>query len=348
MDQPRINVRSKKNVKQNWAGREQSSTSHRQSRPPDRQREKIVDYWSPYLQKSIPKSKKDKHKKRPLPPPLKKEAKRAGTFNHPLIKLVVSVGSGVLVGTLMGFLILKVFIGGAGLPQKGNTIDAHLEKSSGSETGDHVQTEKTASELPELQPIWVQGGVYSDKSGADERANERRESGQAAVVYKSDDQYRVFYGIGLTRDDALKIAAEMKEIGEDVYLKDDLSVTSISVDDVPSEQGEILHRLTEEGQQIVSTLSTLSAAHIVGDETAGDLERMERSHRNFVAELTQLNQLLTAEQQQMLSTMDQALAQSMEAAKQYQKDRSVGYMWQVQEGLMQYVIAYEQLGHSFQ
>lgn len=350
MNQPRINVRSKKNARQNWAGREQKPISQRSSRPPDRQQENIVDYWSPYLQKKRPNLKQYARKRRPFPPPLKKGATKAGTSNHSLLKLVVSVGSGVLVGTLMGLLILNVFVGGAGLPQGGSTIDTHLEESSqttDSTTREPSGTEANASELPELNPVWVQGGVFSNQSGADEHAFERRENGQAAVVHQTDDQYRVFYGIGLTRDDALKIAGELKEAGEEVYLKDDLAVTAITIDDVSTEQAQMLQRLAEEGQRVVAMLGTLSAAGIAGNETESEWETMEQSHRTFVSSLTQLKEGLADEQQQILNTMDQALAQCMEAVKQHEQDRSVGYMWQVQEGLMQYVLAYQQLGQSF-
>ena len=41
--------------------------------------------------------------------------------------------------------------------------------------------------------------------------------------------------------------------------------------------------------------------------------------------------------------MDEALAKAMRAAEQYRENGSSSHLWQVQEGMMEYVMAYEQM-----
>lgn len=359
MDEPRINVRGKemkrtKKVKKtdtlNWAGRKQGPFPHESGRN-DEQENKAIDYWTPYLQNVHKKQKRFKPRPRPLPTPQKKGSNRTGGVDHSLLKLIVSGGSAVLIGTLMGLLILKVFVG-SGVPEGTNTIDTHLEKSSQSTESDTSQPAEAGAEaeLPGIESVWVQGGVYSGKEGAEAFAAAQREDGQAAVVRKMGDQYRVFFGVGLTRDHALSIAGEIKDAGGDVYLKNDLSVAAVPLDNLSLEPGQKLQKLAEEGQQIVSALASWSAAGIGGTniqaDLSGEMKAIEQTHRAFVTSHGELKDVLPDDQQQVLNTMDQALAQSIEAAKQYQQEASPGYLWQVQEGLMQYLLAYQQLGNS--
>lgn len=351
MERPRIHVRGKnekpeKHPKQadtvNWNGPKERPLPFKSGRATKRTSEP-KDYWSPYLKQ---------HKRQRLLPPLgKAETKHQGRPQQSWLKLIASGGSAVLVGTLMGFLILKIFVGG-GVPEQSNSIDSHIGEPSQpaeSEQGGEIGDEE-ATVLPAMNTVWVQGGVYSTREGADELANAQRDRGLSAVVNQMEDQYRVFFGVGMTRDDALNIASEIKAAGVDVYLKDDFSTAAVSLDELPTEKGQKFTQLAEAGQSIVGRLGSLSTAGIGGEDIqetlANEVENIEALHRTFLSTLGEVKRGLSDHQRQTLNSMDQGLAQAVEAAKQYNQEASVPYLWQVQEGIMQYLIAYRQLGNS--
>lgn len=327
MDEPRIHVRGKAEQKKQLD--RPSSSLHwtsRGSRPP--QYHKSDDYWTPYLKKRAQGPKRSS----------------GSASGQPLLKWIASGGSAVLVGTLMGWIILNVFVG-----EQTHSIDTHLEESVPS-VDHHPNHEVTdgAVALPELTTVWVQGGVYSGPEGANELAEAQRKQGKAAIVRPINDQYHVFLGIGFTHDEALAIASQMKEKGADVYLKDDLSVVGTSLEGLTAEQGKQLQELVEAGQHIVQRLSALSTAGIANGDVAAELRRevdqVEQTHRTFLTASREMQGALSGEQKQALDTMEQALTRAVEAAKQYRQEISSSLLWQIQDGLMQYAIAYEQLG----
>lgn len=340
MDEPRIHVRGKaEQPKQSDRLPDSLNWTSRGSRPP--RHHKSDDHWTPYLKKRAKGRLKRPHK----------TTKTFGNPGQPLLKWIASGGSAVLVGTLMGWIILNVFVGGS-LPEQTHSIDIHLEESVPS-VDHHPQNGITddAVILPELSTVWVQGGVYSSQEGANELAEIQREQGKAAIVKPINSQYHVFLGIGLTRDEALAIASQVGEDGLDVYLKDDLSVDGVSAEGLTDDEGKQLQELTEAGGYLVQRLSALSTTGIAGNDVADDLGRevdqVEQAHRTFLTATSEIQGALSGEQQQALDAMEQALEQAVEAVKQYSQKTSSPYLWQIQEGLMQYAIAYEQLGRMY-
>ena len=106
-----------------WASRRQGARSLYKLEPIPEREHKPEDYWTPYLQK----------RGRPIKKKKRRPKRRASSANatapvkdnkQSLLKLIVSGGSAVLVGTLMGLIILNVFVEGSGsdLP---NSIDTH-------------------------------------------------------------------------------------------------------------------------------------------------------------------------------------------------------------------------------
>lgn len=353
MDTPRVHVRGKKDASKgkgrsdtlHWASRRQKPLPLEREPIPEREH-KPEDYWTPYLQK----------RGRPIKKKKRRPKRRASSANatapvkdnkQSLLKLIVSGGSAVLVGTLMGLIILNVFVEGSGsdLP---NSIDTHTEGSAQtSESTDDDAAGSGSVFLPEVNPVWVQGGVYSSQEGADELAEAQRENGLAAVVLPMDGQYRVFFGVGLSEDDASDIAAQLEDEGLDVYLKDDLSVPSVSLSGVSAQQSQMLKQLAEAGQKAVNRLAALSTAGVGGQDISGnlrrDMESIERSHRTFLTAFGKVETALPDEQRQAVQVMDQSLAQAVEAIQQYDRESSLPYLWQVQEGIMHYLMAYRQL-----
>lgn len=252
----------------------------------------------------------------------------------------------MLAGTLMGLIILKMGLGGE-TPERTHTIDRHIEEAALSENEKTAESEGGAFQLPELNTVWVQGGVYSSEDAAEEAAKAHRAEERAAIVKEEDGQHRVFLGMAMSNEDALHIASHIEADGADAYLKENRIAAAGPMSDLPPPQGQKVAEIASTGQSIVSDLAALSAAGMSGEEGSDRASRQADSagqaYSSFLATAGALKKELSGSRREALEAMDEALAKAMRAAEQYRENGSSSHLWQVQEGMMEYVMAYEQM-----
>lgn len=345
MNGPRIYLKSKGTQERDRVDPVQATAvQHWSSGEPPRKK-RPEDSWSPYFdrrfdrQKTIGKLKK-KNKRRPFSA-TKRRTSRREKSEGAVFKLVVTSGSAVLVGLLMGFFILKLFV--VAPPPHTNAIDAHLKE--GKREQPEAVTEKVPHEvvLPAVAVVWVQGGVYESEERAEKLANEKRQRGRAAVVRPVDNQFRVFYGVGMNREEALTLASLLRDEGTEVYLKDDLPIRETSISGAPGD----LNALIEAGEQIIGAVAPLSVQGLGGDDVSqtvkGKLKRVEEAYRRFQNAFNALEKALDGRQRQAVHDLKESLSEVVNGAEAYAGEPSPSSLWKIQEGIMRYFIAYDQL-----
>ena len=129
-----------------------------------------------------------------------------------------------------------------------------------------------------------------------------------------DGQYRVFFGVGLSEDDASDIATQLEDEGLDVYLKDDLSC--------PVRLAQRSFRSTKPDVKTVGTGWTKGGEpfgcviHSGGGrpghqrQLRRDMESIERSHLTSLTAFGKRETALPDEQRQAVQVMDQIFGTS--------------------------------------
>jgi hypothetical protein len=199
--------------------------------------------------------------------------------------------------------------------------------------------------LPPLHAVMLQAGNFREKSGADQMLKEFRTAGLAAVMSERAP-YRILMGLGFSRDDALKLSAIYQKRQVEVYLKEaDFGGKRVS----GSAAG--LVSLLDRGNQLVRLLGEASVSRIRSGSsdtaTPFGLTNVQMDmYRRFVTDSQALRSSLPASAREALDSMAAGLDEAVQGAKEAKAHPSQALMWQIQEGLVRYVLGYEQLAAS--
>jgi stage II sporulation protein B len=265
-------------------------------------------------------------------------------FSSHIGQILLSIGGAILIGTAMGFSIMHLFFSENPV-HSSNTIDDHLTVPA--ERGDSNQKEQVAEAakipLPSLRAVMLQAGNYSAKKGAMQTVQNYRAEGLAAVMSESSP-YRIFMGVAPNRDDALKLSAIYQKQDVSVYLKDINVQGKIKKNDA----AVALSSALEKGNRLFQQLSAVTIRDIQGDPNAQTPAFSFNSdwislYRQFVLECQSMQKGLPEPARESLDRMCQALDQSMQSAEEAKKNPNQALLWQVQEGLVRYMVNYEQL-----
>ncbi|MBN2910167.1 hypothetical protein JQC72_11705 [Polycladomyces sp. WAk] len=258
--------------------------------------------------------------------------------------LILSIFGAVVLGTLMGMTLLSTFFSGDSVQTR--TIDSHLKSTpSDLESGKVSHKPGTAIRLPSLQAVLLQAGSYSEKKGAQQTVEDLRSDGWAAVM-TPDPPHRIYLGVGMNRDDALKLSVLYQKRNIQVYLKD-WAVRGDGVR-IPEKQARLSKEMTvfaEKGRGLFQRLGQQTVSHLQSDNTVkafSGMTDLQKQYQAFVIQGTQLEAKLPKQAKSAALGMMQALDLAVQGAEEARKNPSSALIWQIQEGLVRYVLAYEQ------
>jgi stage II sporulation protein B len=273
--------------------------------------------------------------------------------NVKLGQLLLSIAAAIVVGLIMGFSILRIFFM-ENASHSARSIDDHLPKSNmvaeiplTDANGNKAKGKEVGSPLPALKVVMLQAGNFQNKQHAQKKVQEYRTQGMAAVM-SDHPPYRIFLGMGWTRDEALKLSAIYQKKDVEVYLKE-LQMTGT----LPEKwkQREQLARLLVRGNHLIQQLGNAAIVNIQGNpqtETPAFAfqsawkKEYEQMLSDFHAMEKGLPPALRSSLNQCLSALDLAI-QSGETAD---KHPNQALLWQIQEGLVRYALAYERVAKA--
>lgn len=268
-----------------------------------------------------------------------------------VVQLLLSIGGAVLVGTIMGISVLNLFFSDDPA-HSSRSIDDHLPGPIKTE----VKKESASSAvnasipLPSLHAVMLQVGNFSEKEGAEQMVQSYRTRGLAAVM-SEQAPYRIFLGMGINRDDALKLTAIYQKQDIHVYLKD-LNIQG-NTSALKGEQAAELPAIIQTGHQIFQRLGKISVKNIHADPAVVptsfeiDSEILEQ-HRKFVTACQAIEASLPRKAGESLAEMTRAIDQAVQSGQEAKKNPNQALLWQMQEGLVRYASSYEQLVQTLQ
>ncbi|WP_124727086.1 SPOR domain-containing protein [Staphylospora marina] len=268
-----------------------------------------------------------------------------------VLQVIFSILGAVLLGMAMGFSVLNLFFADDVSTRSQQSIDSHLPQPSNPPENKANEQETPAvttveEEWPTLPAVLLQAGNFNDRERARKMVQQLRTKGLAAVMSETAP-YRIFLGISPDRDQALKLSSIFQNQQVDVYLKEMELGGKFRTD---SETAGKLRAVLERGHGLYTRLGAASVSQIRQDGKAPSPSAFSESwlaeYRTFVTEYQGLAKALPAAAKGPVEEMVRALDQAVQSGDEVRRHPSQALLWQTQEGLVRYVLAYEKLHHA--
>lgn len=138
---------------------------------------------------------------------------------NPVFKLlkpiILTILSAVAVGSILGFIMLRMF-GGIGMEPSNDAVVPVT--GAPNEAADNNSSETEIIALDPINAFILQGGVYSEESNAVEWQSRFQEAGMPSMLWERDGQTYLLAGIAVTKESGDEIAERFSEL--DIYIKE--------------------------------------------------------------------------------------------------------------------------------
>lgn len=294
----------------------------------------------------------------------------------PWLKIVASVTGAITTGVLIGFFVLNLFsdqdesktnpassipasVGGAGtstgtnVGTNGGTNTTNGDSAVKPNPSANPSTAAPAAassatvavRVPARTYTLLQYGAFANQQGADAAQAELRKLGLAAVSQASDKVY-VYAGMTPGRDEALAISTRLKAQKLEVYIKT-LSTPVVTSIRWNGKQPTVVDTYFTQAGKLTTSLTNVTALHLK-ETTPGPLEdntlqAIHSVHQAWSGTASAMGEGLTEEQKALLQKMNAALNTAVLSMDEYKKNPSASYLWQAQNGTLQYVLLENEL-----
>lgn len=256
----------------------------------------------------------------PSYPPASRKKKKG---KQEILSILLSIIGAIMVGVIMGVSILSIFFTNDSTYSK-NSIDSHLYLP---------KTEDSKALKQPFSVYLLQAGSFQHRAGAEEKIRAYRKQGFAAVI-SAKAPYRIYLGLSFDQKGAFQLAKKYQEKGIDVYVKEH----SISF---PTKKGSSLSSIFDRSRPIVKELSRLSIDGIVKGGTIHFRPQIEKEYQQMLEEAKRRKGVLSKGEKDQLVKLLQALDLAVQSASEAKRNPSQALMWQIQEGLVRYIINIE-------
>ena len=265
-------------------------------------------------------------------------------------KVAASIAGAVLTGLLFGTVVLSMFTSDSGLPStSSDTVQQNLTDHSaaqGEQAKDSGSAPPTAvsAEMPEQTFYLLQYGMFSTPERAKQAENELAAAGIAAY-HETLPENRVYAGISPNREQAKLLSSQLKNEGVELYVREVVFPGAVTVPTLG--EAAVLQAFYETGGELAAELSQLSAALLgsTAAEAAGS-ERMNMVttlHLQWTEALRQASAYLGPEAGGLLHVMEQNMNTAVTALAEYNKNRAEGHLWEIQSGMLNYIMKQREL-----
>ncbi len=278
----------------------------------------------------------------------------------PWFKMTSSVTGAIVTGVLFGFLALSWFGGHGAQSDTGSLYSAGLAGAdgtaledggaSGADSADGAQSPASApADASGAVPVHIsaqtyyllQNGVFSNQEGADSAKSQLRRKGFAAVA-EGADNYSVYAGVTVDRNDALWLSHRLEESQFEVYIKT-LTLPEIHQLRWNAGDGQELDQFVAGGSDLVGAMESMTI-RLLEDEhrasiDASAIDSLRMQHQTWLDLENALSKGAPPESSPALDDMVNAMNTAMISLEEYNKNPSEAALWQTQTELMEYVLA---------
>ena len=126
---------------------------------------------------------------------------------------VVTIVTAIIVGSVLGFLMLRMF-GGVGA----DTEDEQGTPVSSFQNTNESEDETQKITLDSIDTFIMQGGVFTEEDNALEWKSKFEDSGLPTMLWEREDQLFLFVGLATTKEAGVNAAEEYADL--DIYVKE--------------------------------------------------------------------------------------------------------------------------------
>ncbi|SEA52497.1 hypothetical protein SAMN05421743_105177 [Thalassobacillus cyri] len=152
--------------------------------------------------------------------PYYKKKKRKKKLSSPVKNIVVSVIGALLLGLLLGFILLRMFVGIT--ESDGAATENPVAYTGGTDTGnaESVTTDGgSAIKLPTVEAYVVQAGYFTSREKAEEWSQNYIEKGYPTVVWEREGDVFLFTGLARSYEAANEKASPLLKDDLQTYVK---------------------------------------------------------------------------------------------------------------------------------
>ncbi|MFF3924955.1 SPOR domain-containing protein [Paenibacillus lactis] len=273
-------------------------------------------------------------------------------------KMAAAVSAAVITGLMFGYMVLTMFNGGGGgsnngdISTPGTGSKTVIENEAGTGTGESTgapapsgQQPASAVEIPGSTFYMLQYGVFSTPERVEQAKSELLAAGIAAGGDPNEEN-RVYAGISPDREQAKLLSNQLKAEGVELYVRE-ISLPQAEPRVYSGEAKTLTDYFTVSGQ-LVSELSALSASLLGQQEGGGPaaaeaMKSVTNLHQQWIQSVKQLSEGLGPESLAVLPMMEQSMNGSVMALSEYIKNQSKGHLWEIQTGMMNYIMGQKKL-----
>ncbi|WP_054956384.1 SPOR domain-containing protein [Paenibacillus dakarensis] len=275
-------------------------------------------------------------------------------------KVAGSVAGAVITGILFGTVVLSIFSG----EDTGNEISIPAKEiGSTSSASSNYEAENGLTNIQDLTAIhasaavaipeqtfyMLQYGVFSTAERAEQAKGELVQSGIAAFGDTTVEN-RVYAGVSPDREQAKLLSNQLKNEGVELYVREVILPGAQSA--AFAGEAAALDIFFEMSGELTAKLSSLSAT-LLGLESPGPVDAetintITGLHLQWTEAVKMVSSGLSPETERNLSLMGQEMSSSITALTEYNKNQSKGHLWEIQEGMMKYIMGQRKLVESLQ
>ncbi|AWB45728.1 sporulation protein [Paenibacillus sp. CAA11] len=260
-------------------------------------------------------------------------------------KLAGSIMGAVITGCLFGYVVLSLFNQDVGLPLPGFMSAQTADKEAAVPVLGGISEEASVTvQLPQQTYYFLQYGVFSNPQGVEQAQKELQAAGIAAAPDRTDSR-RVYAGISTDREQAKLLSGQLKADGVNLILHEVTLPEQARV----SFQGDEaqLEQFMKNSSELIDQLSAISSSLLMRNSPEAPspelLQKIAASHERFTEEAAEIRGKFGASAAVLAEALEQEMNSSMEALEQFKRNGSKAHLWEIQESVMRFVLAEQQL-----
>ena len=284
-----------------------------------------------------------------------------------MLGIIASVTGAVAVGLMFGYIVLSFFesgliqqpsqsAGGSPSPpteEKSTEVEgAPKDGADKTQTGVTInipeETESVSIMFPSTTHYVVQGGVFKDQASAAPIVENLKSKGWPNS-FLGENPAHLILGLAVNRDHALSLAGQFKDI--EVYIKEltgEPQKVSVAIKKGSSTTQDEWDHWFKQEQTFVEALSgSISSSLTTGKLDDNQMKAITDSHRNLLQYGREIVGKLPESKQSLGNRMLNDFTKGVTAMEQYQKQPTVGYLWQAEQALLDAFSSKQQLISSF-
>ena len=241
-----------------------------------------------------------------------------------LASILLSAAFAILIGTTIGFVMLKLVITGPN--EKTNTVTgpAVTEEET---TPNHQPTagKTTAGTISQFTAFAVQGGVFTSKEGAADTSAQLTARGLPNKIIEIDGKYFIYLGLADSIETAKSLSTEYKGEGAEGAFAKPLLLDEKKVSGITDKEKAFLEDVPAIYQTLSLATSTALLNSTIPDESTKALTVIEE----------QLN--VSGIKNKDVENLKKELTYAQEKVKSFQKSKDVKNLSQAQQHLLNFI-----------